>query len=396
MSTQQTIFTLYLLCASSAFSISEFMIDTKRFYGASPGLQFYPEVVFDGMNYFVVWDQAVLMPGDISYTSDGIYGARINQNGMVLDSVNIPIAIGNYRWPDVSFDSTNYLVIWEKDSAVYGSRITTEGIILDPNGIRISHSEGYWFPVVAFNGTNYLIVWKGRTGGLYGVRISPLFEILDTADIFICAAPAVIKPAICSDGRDYFVVWSGDYTPINGIKINNQGIPSSPIIISPDNNNKNPSVNFDGTNYLVVWEKFIDNNWGTDIYGRRVSAEGIVIDPADKQISHLNTCEWRPEICFNGTRYLIVYYINIKQTSNYSAYDIYGSFVTPDFTVTAPFAICTVLEDQSEPVITSNNDEYYVVWQDERSGPNEIDIYGSRVSASGNILDPGVLFYPPA
>src|SRR5688572_8581474 len=45
--------------------------------------QFSGRVAFDGTNYFVVWDGT---------RKQGIYGARVNQSGSVLDRSAIPIS----------------------------------------------------------------------------------------------------------------------------------------------------------------------------------------------------------------------------------------------------------------------------------------------------------------
>jgi hypothetical protein len=385
-----------LACFGVAFGISEFMIDTNRFYGACPGAQQYPAIAFDGVNYFTVWSQSLWLPGYVSSTIDGIYGTRINQNGTVIDSICIPIAVGACRLPDIAYDGTNYLVVWDEESVIYGARVSPEGILLDTNPVRISHGEG-WAPIIAFNGTNYLVVWNGTAGSLYGVRVSPSFEILDPSDILICTTPYETRPGISSDGNNYFVVWAGTWNGFNnviGIIVSSQGVPSAPIIVSDNNDGRNPSLDFDGDNYLVAWEKSVDlSHWGVDIYGRRVSADGTIIDAVDMPISHIPyTCEWRPEVCFNGTRYLIGYHVDIVQQGGFVCYDIYGSFVTPDFTVTDPFDICTVLENQSNSAIASNDSDYCIIWADERYGTYDQDIYGSRVDTDGNVLDPdGIL-----
>ena len=54
----------------------------------------------------------------------------------------------------------------------------------------------------------------------------------------------------------------------------------------------------------------------------------------------------------------------------------------------APFAPAP--DDQEHPSVVSNGDGYFVVWADKRDyGANEYDIYGARVSRTGEVLDPG-------
>jgi hypothetical protein len=47
-------------------------------------------------------------------------------------------------------------------------------------------------------------------------------------------------------------------------------------------------------------------------------------------------------------------------------------------------------DDQEHPSVVSNGDGYFVVWADKREySANEYDIYGARVSSTGEVLDPG-------
>src|SRR6266550_4768495 len=47
-------------------------------------------------------------------------------------------------------------------------------------------------------------------------------------------------------------------------------------------------------------------------------------------------------------------------------------------------------DDQEEPSVVANGNGYFVVWADKRSySSTEYDIYGARVSSTGEVLDPG-------
>ena len=67
--------------------------------------------------------------------------------------------------PEIGFDGTNFFVIWSDTRgtlpSIFGARVTQSGIVLDPGGFRLlledddqSHSS------IAYDGTNYLVVWK--------------------------------------------------------------------------------------------------------------------------------------------------------------------------------------------------------------------------------------------
>lgn len=93
-----------------------------------------------------------------------------------------------------------------------------------------------------------------------------------------------------------------------------------------------------------------------------------------------------PAIASNGEDlFLVVYY-----RKNTDDFDIYGTRVTVDGEVLDPegIPISTAPGDQMFPSVTWNGENFFVVWQDYRSGKNW-DIFGSRVSIFGEILDPG-------
>src|SRR5262245_44789648 len=56
---------------------------------------------------------------------------------------------------------------------------------------------------------------------------------------------------------------------------------------------------------------------------------------------------------------------------------------------TAEAAVAPAPDDQEEPAVAAGSNGYFVVWADKRNyATNEYDIYGSRVSATGQVLDP--------
>ncbi|MEO0100477.1 MAG: T9SS type A sorting domain-containing protein [candidate division WOR-3 bacterium] len=294
-----------------------------------------PSIVFDGTNYLVVWEDGRSGPSDI-------YGARVSQAGVVLDPNGIPIsiAIERQRYPSIAFDGTNYLVVWQDrrlgDWHIYGARVSQAGIVLDTNGIPISIApERQRYPSVAFDGTNYLVVWEDRRSGnfdIYGARVSQAGALLDTNGIAIStAATSQMYPSIAFDGTNYLVVWrdyhSGEYDIYGarvsqaGIVLDTNGIPIS----TAAGDQRYPSVAFDGTNYLVVWQ---DTRRGEyDIYGARVNPSGIVIDSF--AVSVQTGDQYSPALARGlGNQVLITYsgWTGEYQGRTYNTYRIWGKF----------------------------------------------------------------------
>jgi hypothetical protein len=181
-----------------------------------------PAVASDGTNYLVVW------PDSRSGTSSDIYGARVSAAGAVLDGSGIAVSTAdNYQMdPAVTYDGTNYLVVWADrrsgtDWDIYGARVSAAGAVLDGSGIAVSTAANHQsHPAVAYGGTNNLVVWKDYRSAtdcfeiyapcrcdVYGARVSAAGAVLDGSGLPV--ATSVLDeehardwpPAIASDGR---------------------------------------------------------------------------------------------------------------------------------------------------------------------------------------------------
>ncbi|TES91008.1 MAG: T9SS type A sorting domain-containing protein [Candidatus Cloacimonadota bacterium] len=176
--------------------------------------QMTPVSAFDGSNFLVVWAAYEL-------NINSIYGVRISPGGSILDSTPIIISQGpdaKYA-PAVSFDGSNYMVIWN-DSRLNGTeydqwaaRVTPEGLLLDTNGIPVDTSKGYQFdPSITFLNPYYLAVWTDDGSGspdIFGKRISPPGSLIDTAAIPICTVTGMqIGAAAFAGSEKFLVVWN--------------------------------------------------------------------------------------------------------------------------------------------------------------------------------------------
>ncbi|MEO0127730.1 MAG: FlgD immunoglobulin-like domain containing protein [candidate division WOR-3 bacterium] len=357
--------------------------------------QLYPAITFGGENYFATWD-------DYRSNSDfDIYGARVDPSGNCLDYNGIIIVTSiNYQYtPNVAFDGTNYLVVWEDSrgiaySNIKGARVSQSGIVLDPGTISITTATNDQIsPAVAFDGTNYLVVWGDQRNGvwdIYGTRVSQSGTVLNPAGIAISTAANYQEyPAVAFDDTNYLVVWQdkrgGTYYDIYGTRVTPSGTvlnPSGIGISTAGNDQLAPSVAFDGTNYLVVWEDCRNNSTIPDIYCTRVNRSGTVLNPAGIAVSTAASHQYTPKVAFGGTNYLVVWADN--RNGNW---DIYGARVTPTGTVLDPngIAICTNNSTQLYPNVAFDGTNYIVVWSDTRNG--DFDIYGAQVTTTGIVLN---------
>ena len=111
-------------------------------------------------NTLVVWK-------DDRNGNDGIYGARVTDDGTVLDSSGIPIGTGqDLSRPSVAFDGTNYLVAWDAAGGRGASETRQPGRCgaRRESRSRVSSQTSHNRRTAkhpAFDGTNHLVSWHG-------------------------------------------------------------------------------------------------------------------------------------------------------------------------------------------------------------------------------------------
>lgn len=425
----------------------EFLIDTGVVYGAAPMNQLQPSVTFDGTNYFIVWEDSrstdydiygtrvsqegkildscgIIISRDLgqqqnpSVAFDGlnylvvwqevrpfvtysdIYGARVTKDGIVLDPEEIAVCIASDQQgsPTVTFGNTKYLVVWNdlrrKGYRIYGSRVDRSGVVLDPNGFAISKavSNNQFAPVGAFDGVNFLIAWtdyRGTPATVYAARVDENGSVLDSTDIAISGGSS---PSVSFDGTNYFIVWhdgrSGAGFDIYGGRVTTSGVLLDTLgiaISTASNNQLFPSIVFGSRDFLVSWE---DNRGiSSDIYGARVTRDGIVLDTSGITISTASKGQYRPAVGFGSNGYLAMWH----DDSTGSDYDVFYRRVDQNGGLVDSIDILITISGNGQylPAVASDGSDFLVGWEDMRAGAR--DIYGARTNSAGIVLDPRAL-----
>ncbi len=325
---------------------------------------------FDGENYFVVWD---------AYGHDGsqdIYGRIISKNGKVEDgNIVITSAINIQCNPKISFDGTNYFVVWEDyrndtDYDIYGTFVSKSGKVLNHQGIAIvTEGNNQWSPVVVFTNNKYFVIWEdwrhNYSSHIYGTRVSITGEVLDKKGILISNAMYdQCNPSIYFDGTNCLAVWEewrdNFESNICGVLFPPDGkiMKQSEILISATKGKKYcPFVASDGTNYFVVWQ---NQRSGTDfdIYGARVAQNGTIFDPSGITISIAPHIQRLPSVVFDGTDYVVVWE---DLRSGFS--DIFGSRISSRADVIDTFELFTNTGKRFAPVlITDQKNQLFIIY----------------------------------
>lgn len=156
-----------------------------------------------------------------------------------------------------------------------------------------------------------------------------------------------------------------------------------------------PVIAFDGVNYLLVWQDDRNPFWNAEIYGTRVNAAGQILDSVGIEISQHGANQTQPAVVFDGTNYVVVWRDDRADTEG----DIYGTRVSPAGQVldATGVAVATASGSQTAPAIASmGGSTAFVVWSDARD-PAAAQIFGTRIDAALQPLDSaGVAVFPGA
>lgn len=408
----------FLVTSRTSILGNSFIIDTTKIYNKTSNWQRNSEVAFDGTNFLVVWED--IRKDEFSQ----IRGCRVSQDGQILDKGGFAISLEEpytYR-PSLAYDGTNYLVVWRGRNynsgwaSINAARVTPTGELLDSSSIHVSDpypSTSYIFrPVVTSSGTNYLVVWMAS--GIYGARVSPQGTLLDSTPILISNDYGPVNPAVSYDGTNYKVVWEdlevfewdSCHKHIRGLRISTDGtiIDTMPYTFitysystSYPNVRKfklNPGLEYGLENYLLVWN-FIDlaGDFSQNIYGCRISPDGVVLDTNYISISNASGNQIFPSLAFDGSEFLVAWEDFRSDTNGFKP-DIYFTKVDTTGTVLdtigKPLLTNTTTKLQ-HPSISYGGGEYLISFTDRRGNPFKYaiddDIYVSRVDIAGNTID---------
>lgn len=359
--------------------------------------------------------------------------------GQRLDATLAPIGTP-YALPgrDFAAAAASYLVAWE-DAAhrLLVSRMQPDGTLLDPAGILISAS---WFwtqdgPRVSWDGTRWWVVFPDFAGGLSLARVSAAGQNLDPGGFALVSAaqdpeqaalvgrvgggvqaawleyrpeglgamhlqtqgvagpanfgppvaastgaPAQVRPdfAAHDDGVAMAALsLTGETARVTVSLLDRFGNPLTPEPIEvhsgPSARTRSPAVAWNGSVFLVTW-----SDVSTGIWGRRLAADGTLLDPAPLALLPGEECD----VAALGTNFLVVGAYSGLIYSNRSIYAMRvdgatGAPLDPAaLYVGGPFA--------TAPAVAAVGGRWIVAWQNHWSSNSTIaDLALCFVAADG-------------
>ncbi|MBI5533374.1 MAG: hypothetical protein HY898_11710 [Deltaproteobacteria bacterium] len=301
-----------------------------------------------------------------------------------------------------AFDGTNYLVVWSDTSStvsdIYGVRVSKAGAVLDATPLQLTSLAGAQDqPAVAFDGTRYMVVFHdaGAGGGdIGGVNVSTAGVAGAAFNICVDASPQ-LEPAIAWDSADgsHLVVWTDQRNvalgaDVYGLRIGGTGTPVGIeiAVATVADNQSSPAVAFNGTNHFVVWT---DRRSGADddVWGIRVAGASGALVGSEIKIGGGAGDQRTPAVAWGAGNFFVAWASN-----GAGAFDVQGARVdAAGAVVDSPvLGLSAASNDQLLPAVTNDGAQFLAVWQDERNSmvPGVFDIYGTRVTYQGKVLDP--------
>lgn len=355
-----------------------------------------PTIAWTGSNYLVAW-----VAEDALYET-AIVASRVTEQGVRLDPAGIvmtnPAPGRRHQTPRLA---TGWLVVWVTDDAVFAGRITEAGTTPDPGGFPVAFAANTQVTADAsFDGTNYLVAFseleEDRVTQIYGIRLNATGRQLEPRSFPIGRGPGwQFDAGVAFDGTNFLVVWvhQDDTTydcELRGARITPAGVvvdtnalrlfvPTEPgtYIIMPD-------VVFGDTCYLVTWTQYSGIAWWPNVMVGRVSRTGLVLDPGGIPVGSAEIARAYSNAAFDGENWLVVW----TDGHDIDYPEIYGTRVSPAGRIldTAGIRISIAPDYQIYPAVSFDGTNYAVAWQDFRAG--DAWVYAARVNRTGTVLDP--------
>ena len=379
-------------------------------HGSAYDSQTTASVAWNGSVYLVVWTDT----RNAAASDFDIYGARLDSTGDLLDDGGIPITRASraQHAPAVAWNGSAFQVVWEDDrnsanQNVSGRARSGAGVVLDPNGVQVTFATREQTEVsIASNGTISMVTWRDdRAGGflsenVYGTRLDSNGALIDITGFAIAvAANGQIEPTIAWNGTTFFVAWADNRASFENLDIYGSRVSAAGVVQDPAGipistaalEQYAPAVASNGTDFYVTWHDH-RSNASYDLYGTGVSAAGVVAAATGTVISNAAGDQWNPSVTWNGSNYVLAW-VDLRGGGTFPEEgDIYSTRVSAGGVVqeAAGTVVSAAAHAQTSPDIASNGTDSFVAWTDYRVVTS--DVFGARVTAAAAVQDPsGIL-----
>lgn len=249
-------------------------------------------LAFDGSRFLLVFDSK-----KIGVTEVDIHGVRISASGALLDDTPFLISqkpVWNELWPDVAELDGVFGVLWRcgQTAATLKTEICRARLSHDvSDALQIEHDDAVDFdpvdsditaPRIGASDHHFMMVW-GEDGKVLGVRSFVSGALIESNPIEIADTPGGF-PQVTSNGEDYFVIWRTTSSPaqIFGRRVSKEGLvlDGAPQMLAETLNTAyrfRPHLGYGDGEYFVYWAGTGDAiHPANGMYGTRVGVDGAI------------------------------------------------------------------------------------------------------------------------
>lgn len=335
-----------------------------------------------------------------------------------LQTLDASPAGATQRSPQVSWDGTRYVVVWEDGRSpavgaeLYLARIDTAGALVDRNGIALLspvQPGDQTQPAIAYDPSgHFLIAWSDPRAGIADIFVARFFGdnafLPEPGGTAVTDSPAEpeSRPAVACALQSCLVAYTrttGPTTEIRGSRVYPSGdlqdINPLDLVSGAAGTTSElaPAVTATSGAFFVAWED--DRNrasgqLGADLFMRTVPDLGMVSPVVGSALSSAAFRQSGVSLgSISATQYLAVWQDQRAGTSTTIGEDSYRARFTLNLNPAgAEAALLAIPRAQLSPKLAARNGSGLVVWQDFRTGVFG-GTYASRVDAQGNALDAG-------
>jgi hypothetical protein len=373
-----------------------------------------PRMAFDGNNgAIIVWEDY-----RSSSTSTDIYAQSVSEHGYVrwspTDGIPVCCAPGVQRRPEiVSDDAGGVIIVWEDSRNgsfdIYAQRIDNSGAPRwQPNGVPICTAAwAQQYPAIIPDGLGGAIMcWQdSRVAGyaVYAQRISATGNAHWASNgIVVCDfGSSQLFPRLATDGRNGAIfVWEDGRVPTSGRDIYAQWIradgvpqwtPNGVVVCIASSNQQTPQIISDGQRgAIVAWQDFrASATSSADIFAQRLNPAGTALWQTNGvPICIASNNQGGLKIVPDHAGGAILAWIDTRSGYTSRVYSQRISAAGALLWNKTDVDICPHGSNMDRVSLVADDvGGALYVWQDGRSGANNINIYAQRLDSMG-IRDP--------
>ena len=326
--------------------------------------------------------------------SGDIYAGKITGGGTTGGAACVSLGAPRQTQPELAWNGGGYLAVFRSEtslvSRLVGQRLDGAGAPLDAEPFVITSGDGdagFSGPAVAWDGSRYLVTWSTAQSVVRARRFTVDGSPLDAETIEVM--PGNEPDVAAFDGVFLVVATHAPNHPHfrHPFSVRIQGADGAKLDVAPvvigSYFASNPNVRALGGRWLAAWQQNpTHDNVRADIYANFVGAGGTP-GTSFAMTSTGVTIEEDPFISVGANTALV----------GWTNGDLLGRRVLADGTLldATPRVLSSANGAQIEPEGDWNGAEHVVIFTDQRNdnpnGPYIGDVYGARVSGSGIVGD---------